>query len=222
MPTILNKKKAWNYGVSITKYFKLFNKNFIASADYYHTAFENQIIIDLDKNVRQINMYNLDGQSYAKNYQIELKFEPIKRFDITTAIRFSDVKANINNKMQDVPYINKYKGLINMSYSTNMNKWQFDFTSQFNGKSRIPSTAANPTADQRREESPRYTMMNAQITKRFRIWELYLGCENLANYTQKNPIIGIDNPFGETFDASMVWGPIQERKFYLGLRLTID
>jgi outer membrane receptor for ferrienterochelin and colicins len=64
--------------------------------------------------------------------------------------------------------------------------------------------------------------MNAQITKRFRIWELYVGAENLGNYTQKNPIIEAENPFGEHFDASMIWGPIQERKFYLGVRLTIE
>jgi len=87
---------------------------------------------------------------------------------------------------------------------------------------RIPSTASNPAKYQRREESPAYTMLNAQVTRRFRIWEAYVGVENLGNYTQKHPIIAADQPFGENFDASMVWGPIQERKFYLGLRLTIE
>lgn len=218
----LKQEKAWNFGVSLTQYFNLFGKGFTASADFYRTTFDNQVIVDLDRSVNSVKFYNLDGRSWANNYQVELKFEPIERFDITTAIRFSDVKADINNEFRKVPYVNRYKGLINLSYATNFNKWQFDFTTQCNGDVRIPSTQANPSQFQRREKSPAYALLNAQITKRFRIWELYVGAENLSNYTQKNPIIEAENPFGDHFDASMIWGPIQERKFYLGIRLTIE
>ena len=218
----LKQEKAWNYGLSVTQYFDLFGQNFTASADFYRTEFQNQIIVDVEQNVNQVSLYNLDGQSFANNYQLELKFEPVDRLDVTTAIRFSDVKADINNEFQTVPYVNRYKGLVNLSYSTNMNIWQFDFTTQLNGDMRIPSTAAKPVEYQRRSESPAYVMLNTQITKRFRIWEVYLGAENLGNYTQKHPIIAAGDPLGGNFDASMVWGPIKERKFYLGVRLTID
>jgi outer membrane cobalamin receptor len=218
----LKQEKAWNFGLSLTQDFNLFGKVFNASADFYRTTFDNQVMVDLDNSVHSVKFYNLDGRSWANNYQVELKFEPIDRFDVTTAIRFSDVKADINNEFIKVPYVNRYKALINLSYATNFNKWQFDFTTQFNGDVRIPSTQDNPSEFQRREKSPAYVLMNAQITKRFRIWELYVGAENLGNYTQKNPIIEAENPFGEHFDASMIWGPIQERKFYLGVRLSIE
>lgn len=217
----LKQEKAWNFGMSLIQYFNLFGKEFTASADFYRTTFDNQVMVDLDNSVNTVKFYNLDGKSWANNYQVELKFEPIERFDVTTAIRFSDVKAAINNTFRKVPYVNRYKGLINLSYATNFNKWQFDFTTQLNGDMRIPSTQENPSEFQRREKSPAYALINAQITKRFRIWELYFGAENIGNYTQKNPIIEAENPFGEHFDASMIWGPIQERKFYLGIRLTI-
>lgn len=222
IPSDLKQEKAWNYGLSVTQHFNLFGKDFTASADFYRTEFDNQVIVDLDQNVNQVNFYNLDGQSYANNYQVELKFEPVNRLDVTTAIRFSDAKADINNELQKVPYVNRYKGMVNLSYSTNMNIWQFDFTTQFNGDMRIPSTAGNPVEHQRRVKSPAYAMMNAQVTKRFRIWEVYAGVENLGNYTQEYPIIAANEPFGEHFDASMIWGPINERKFYLGVRLTIE
>ncbi|MGQ1910077.1 TonB-dependent receptor [Marinifilum sp. RC60d5] len=218
----LKQEKAWNFGFSLTQYFDLFEKGFTLSADFYRTSFDNQVVTDLDYSVNSVRFYNLDGKSWANNYQVELKFEPIERFNVTTAIRFSDVKADIDNEFKKVPYVNRYKGLINLSYATNFNKWQFDFTTQFNGDMRIPSTQENPSEFQRREESPAYAIMNAQVTKRFRIWELYLGAENIGNYTQENPIISANNPFGEHFDASMIWGPIQERKFYLGVRLTIE
>ncbi|PKQ61583.1 hypothetical protein BZG02_15450 [Labilibaculum filiforme] len=218
----LQQEKAWNFGLSFTQYFNLFGKEFTLATDFYRTTFDNQVMVDLDNSVNSVKFYNLDGKSWANNYQAEIKFEPIERLDVTTAIRFSDVKADINNEFRKVPYVNRFKGLVNFSYATNFNKWQFDFTTQFNGDMRIPSTQDNPNDFQRREKSPAYALLNAQITKRFRIWELYLGAENLGNYTQKNPIIGAEEPFGEYFDASMIWGPIQERKFYLGLRLTIE
>lgn len=218
----LKQEKAWNFGLSLTQYFDLFGRGFTLSADFYRTVFDNQIITDLDNSVDKVRFYNLDGSSWANNYQVELKFAPIDRFDVTTAFRFSDVKADINNEFRRVPYVNRFKGLITTSYATNFNKWQFDFTTQFNGDMRIPSTQANPEQYQRREKSPVYALMNAQVTKRFKIWEIYVGAENLTNYRQKNPIIGASDPFGEYFDASMIWGPIQERKFYVGLRLTIE
>ena len=218
----LKQEKAWNLGLSLTQYFDLFGRGFTLSADFYRTVFDNQIITDLDNSVDKVRFYNLDGSSWANNYQLELKFAPIDRFDIITAIRFSDVKANINNEFRKVPYVNRYKGLITASYATNFNKWQFDFTTQLNGDMRIPSTQENPTEFQRREKSPVYAVMNTQITRRFKIWEIYVGVENLGNYTQDNPIIDAENPFGEYFDASMIWGPIQERKFYIGLRFTIE
>ncbi|MCT4614337.1 MAG: TonB-dependent receptor [Marinifilaceae bacterium] len=218
----LKQEKAWNYGLSLTQEFNLFSRNFTLSTDFYRTSFQNQIITDLDYSLREVRFYNLEGDSWANNYQAELKFSPFERFDITAAMRFSDVKAKINNKFQDVPYVNKHKGLVSLSYATRMNIWQFDFTSQFNGSMRIPSTANNPTEHQRRDKAPNYTQLSAQVTKRFRHWEIYAGAENIGDYVQKKPIIAAEDPFSEYFDASMIWGPIQERKFYLGLRFTLD
>ena len=60
------------------------------------------------------------------------------------------------------------------------------------------------------------------MTKYFKKWSIYVGGENLLAYKQDNPIVAADDPFGEYFDASMVWGPIMGRKLYLGLRFAIE
>ena len=53
--------------------------------------------------------------------------------------------------------------------------------------------------------------LNLQVSRNFKgDFELYAGIENLLNVKQKNPIVGSENPFGETFDASLVYGPILE------------
>jgi hypothetical protein len=50
---------------------------------------------------------------------------------------------------------------------------------------------------------------------------LYAGGENLTSYTQKNPIIDVQNPFGNYFDAGMIFAPIMPTNIYFGLDFKI-
>ena len=48
--------------------------------------------------------------------------------------------------------------------------------------------------------------------------DLYAGCENIADYRQKTPILNADRPWSAGFNSSVVWGPLMGRKFYIGMR----
>ncbi|MBP9153301.1 MAG: hypothetical protein KBF73_13525, partial [Flavobacteriales bacterium] len=61
-------------------------------------------------------------------------------------------------------------------------------------------------------------MLNLQITKRFKWFDLYVGAENLTNFNQKNAIIAANDPYGPFFDASLIWGSQMGINPYLGLR----
>jgi hypothetical protein len=64
--------------------------------------------------------------------------------------------------------------------------------------------------------------MNAQITRTFSsVFEVYIGGENIGNYRQEKAILGSDNPFGSTFDASITYAPIFGQMYYAGLRFKI-
>jgi len=63
---------------------------------------------------------------------------------------------------------------------------------------------------------------NSQITKRYDNIEVYIGAENILNFTQDNPIKIADNPTDENFDASIVYAPINGRMIYLGLRYKLN
>ena len=66
-------------------------------------------------------------------------------------------------------------------------------------------------------------LINTQITRVFSdSFQLYLGVENLTNYRQKNTILGSDDPFGDYFDATYIYGPIFGRMSYVGLRYYIN
>lgn len=214
-------EKAWNYGINLTKYIDISGKQMSINAEAYYTSFINQIVIDRDQDLSKIFVYNLNGKSYSSSFQVEVNYELFNRMDVTAAFRFNDVKTTINDELVRKPLVNKYKGLMNLSYATNLNKWQFDFTAQFNGDSQIPGTSENPREYQLAEYSPTYTILNFQVTKYFRKWELYAGSENLTNFRQENPIIAANNPFGEYFDSSLIWGPLTGIKLYAGLRYRI-
>lgn len=218
----IDQEEAWNYGANLTRYIQINGREMTVNAEYYRTDFINQLVVDADQSVDHVYFYNLDGKSYSNNFQIEAKYEIIRGLDMVAAWRVNDVKMTINDMLVQRPLRSKYKGLLNFSYATPLKKWQFDFTTQFNGKGRVPTTAQNPEAYQRPEKFDPYRIMNGQVTKYFRTWEVYVGVENLANFTQNEPIIAGDDPFGEYFDSSLIWGPVMGRKLYFGLRFSID
>ncbi len=215
-------ERAVNYGVNLTRNFHMGGSTLTINAEAYRTSFTDQVIVDMDQSASAIYIYNLEGKAYANSFQVEVTWDPVKNLDVVLAYRLSDVKVTQNDELVRKPLVNRYKGLVSLSYATNLRKWQFDFTSQFNGDTRLPSTAMNPPQYRLGDTAPAYVVMNAQVTKFFRKWNIYLGAENLTDYVQKNPIIAANDPFGNYFDSSLIWGPILGRKIYGGIRYTIE
>jgi hypothetical protein len=69
--------------------------------------------------------------------------------------------------------------------------------------------------------TPVYPMLYAQVTRRFKGWDVYVGAENLTNFRQKNAIIDASNPRSAAFDASCIWGPLMGIKAHAGFRFTL-
>ena len=218
----LKMEEAWNYGISLTQYLDLVGHELTISGDYFRTDFMNQIIVDLDSDVNKIGFYNLKGKSYSNNYQIQFDYKLTAQFDITTAFRYTDVKATYGGILLKKPLNSDYKGLLTLSYATKNGNWQIDFTSQFNGGGRIPSTEALPEKYQRPNSFDPYTILNMQTTRYLGAFEVYAGIENILNIVQKDPVIASDDPFSQHFDSSLIWGPVHGRKVYLGARFAID
>lgn len=224
----LKQEKAWNFGLGYNKEFEINNKKGNIQLDLYRTEFTQQVVVDLDKSSQEINIYNLNGRSFANSFQAELNYEINKRVDLRLAYRFLDVKVEYNSiGLKSMPFVATNRAFISLSYESKENNkgsfWKGDITSQWIGKQRIPSTIENPSMYQLDSYSPDYIIVNSQITRVFnKAFEVYLGGENLTNYRQKKPILQSNNPNGNYFDSSLIWGPIMGVNIYLGLRWTID
>ena len=223
----LKQESAWNFGFGFNQDFEILFREGNINVDFYHTLFENQIIVDLDYNPQEVYFYNLDGQSFSNSFQVEVNYDISKRMDIRLAYRFLDVQKDFKVGMLSKPLLAQNKGFVNLSYETKKNdnegQWKFDVTGQLVGEQRIPSTGLNPVAFRVIQKSPSYILLSGQITKVIsEKFEFYMGGENLTNFIQKNPIIQAENPYGEYFDSSLIWAPVFGRMVYGGLRWTIE
>ena len=243
----LAQERSMNTGLSTVFYIPMGNKELQLSGEYYYTKFLDGVIADMDRDLHGITLYNMhdvDGAQYfSHNWQVEANMEILRGWTMTAAFRYTDVKqTSFNSKMgeyqlRDKPLQNKFKGIITTSYQTPLKTWQFDLTAQFNGEGRMPDGFVVP------EGSNQYRMHNGyiyhkwypqllgQITKYFRTWSIYLGAENMTNFTQDNPIQGerlevkderYVNTQSADFDASMIWAPIHGWKLYLGFRWALE
>ncbi len=221
IPYGLDAEKAWNFGANFTQKFRLDYRQGAISFDIYHTRFQNQVVVDLDYNPQSVLFYNLEGESYSTSFQAQIDYELIKRLDVRLAYRWYDVQTEYMSGKLSKPLVSTNRAFANFAYNTH-NHWKFDYTLQWHGPKRIPSTASNPVEYRLDEESPAFFLMNAQMSKEWNEkFEIYLGAENLTDYKQKNPILANDDPFGQYFDSSLIWGPVFGRMFYGGIRLKI-
>ena len=252
----LAQERSMNTGISTVFYIPMGKRDLQLSGEYYYTKFLDGVIADMDRSLHGITLYNMhdvDGAQYfSHNWQVEANMEILRGWSMTTAFRYTDVKQTSFNsevgeyQLRDKPLQNKFKGIVTMSYQTPLKTWQFDLTAQFNGEGRMPDGFVVP------EGSKQYKIRNGQIyhkwypqllgqvTKFFRTWSIYLGAENMTNFTQDSPIVGervsgnkamkheakgehgFVDPSSANYDASMIWAPIHGWKMYLGFRWSLE
>ena len=217
-------EKALTVGGSLTQTFGLVSADDATlSFDYFRTQFYNSVIADQEYNADQILLYNSDKRSYTDTYQIDFSWTPVERLDIFATFRYTNSEMTIDRPdgttaRVERPLVSKYKTLLNIQYATKFRRWVFDATAQLNGPARIPTQTGDLADD---KYSPRYPMFFAQVSRKVGKFDIYVGCENIADYRQHDPILNADNPFSTGFNSMNVWGPLMGRKFYAGLRFNL-
>ncbi|MBO0360619.1 TonB-dependent receptor [Hymenobacter sp. BT186] len=225
----LRPEKAWNVGGSITQYFQLAGRTATFVADYYHTAFQNQMVADMYTAPSLLLIGNLEpgGRSFSRSFQAELQTEPVKGLTAKVAYKYLDVKSTYDGQLLRRPMTVPHRVFFNVGYATAFDKWRADLTVQAYGQRPLaphPGEMGHQhgTNEMALPYSPRFALLNTQVTRAFKRFEVYVGVENLTNYRQDNPIQSAAAPFSPNFDAAMVYGPTYGRLTYAGLRFRIE
>ncbi|MBP7496927.1 MAG: carboxypeptidase-like regulatory domain-containing protein [Bacteroidales bacterium] len=215
----LKPEKAFNFGLNYTYYINLENIEGSLSLDYYRTSFINQVIPDYDKDATKAYIYNFTGKSISNSMQTEVNIKFYEIFTFKLAYNFLDVFRFENNINKIIPFNSKHRLLASFSYEPPKGNWQADATLHWFGIQKLPSNDTYPENLRQQDKSKPYSTLNAQLTKKFKHFEIYIGCENITGYMQDKPIIGWENPFGKFFDTASVWGPTKMQEYYAGLRI---
>ena len=217
-------EKALTLGGSLTQTFGLVNPgDATLSFDYFRTQFCNSVVVDQEYDAQTIRVYDSDGRSFTDTYQIDFSWTPVERLDIFATFRYTDSRMTIDRPdgttaRVERPLVSEYKTLLNIQYATKFRRWVFDATAQLNGPARIPTQTGDLDDSY---YSPRYPMFFAQVSRKVGKFDIYAGCENIADYRQKDPILNAQDPYDYKFNSMNVWGPLMGRKFYVGLRFNL-
>ena len=115
-----------------------------------------------------------------------------------------------------------------ISYTLPRAQLTFDLT----GNVISPMLLATVPNDFRPSNSPWFSIMNIQVTKKFKKgFELFAGVKNLLNFVQQSPIlrpedpfnryVAINNPNGYHFDTTYAYATIEGIKGFVGFRYTL-
>lgn len=212
-------ESAWNYGIGGSWTPEFLNRKLTLSAEYYYTDFHRQLCINFDRDPHAVYIYSMKGKSRSHTFQTEITARILSDLTVTGAYRLTDVRSDYGKGMEMRPLTSRSKGLFTASWSPQMGLWQADITLAINGGGRMPDpyTLSNGSLSWNSKYKT-YCTLNAQVTRNFRHWAVYIGGENLTGYTQKNPIVGANNPWGADFDSTMIWGPLHGAIVYVGFR----
>jgi outer membrane receptor for ferrienterochelin and colicins len=216
----LRPERALNMGLNATQKWTLGATQFTATADLYHTRFQNQFFPDYDTDPGKAIIANYTGPSVSNGFQAELSAAINRRADLRAAYNFLDVWRRPNGEKVLLPFNARHRVLGVASLHSPEPLWQFDLNLHWYGRQRLPDTRQNPEAYRLPDFSTPFALVGMQYTHTFkRGLEIFGGCENVFDFRQKRPILSWENPFGPYFDTSFAWGPTRGREFYVGVRV---
>jgi outer membrane receptor protein involved in Fe transport len=218
----LKPEEAINTGVSILQSIYTDPINIKLSADFYHTRFLNQIFPDYDSDSRLAILENFTGKSVSNSFQADVMMEIMGWVEFKTSYNYLDVYRVENGQKKQLPFNAKHRIITAINVHPLDRKWAADLNLHWFSEQRLPNTSMNPPEYQRPDFSESFATVNAQFSYYFPKFELYVGCENIFDFRQTQPIISSEDPFGPYFDTSSVWGPTRGREFYLGFRFFLS
>ncbi len=219
----LGAEEAWNYGLNLTRNFKIKGKPGNFSVDLYRTDFIRQVLVDVEKIYNAVYFYNLKGKSFSNSALAMVQYNFFKGFDAKIAWKINDVKATFSGgHLKSVPLVAKHRGVVTLEYNTPGKKWMFNTITQIVGAQRLPDHSQIPAQilGDFPQISPTYFLQNAQITRRWHKTEVYVGGENLNNFHQHPAIFSAEDPTSPFFNASQIWAPTMGTVIYIGVRFS--
>lgn len=192
--------------------------------DVFYTYFQNKIIPDYNTDPNLIIYNNLEGYGITRGISAAVNHKFKIPLRLRLGVTLQDVYEITDNEQGEQEKVEQlfapfFSGVFNLSYEFKKLKMKVNYTGKIVGPQNLP---VYDTPFERDEISPWFTVQNVQLSKEFnKGWEVYAGVKNILNYTQPSPLVSPDDPYADEFDTSYAYGPLQTRRFFLGVRYNL-
>lgn len=223
----LNPEQSHNLSLNLNHTYTVGNGYGNLDVDLFYTHFSNKIIPDFDTDPALIIYDNLKGYGITRGGAIAVNHKFKIPLRVKLGVTFMDVFEKVKNETtgkeekEEQIFAPKVSGVFSTEYTFKKMNLSVNYNGKVVGPQRLPTFA---DGFERPEYSNWFTLQNVQLTKSFKnsTLEIFGGIKNIWNYTQMSPLIDPANPFGDNFDTSYAYGPLQVRRFFVGLRYGID
>lgn len=222
----LNPESSYNINLNLNHIFILGESTGTFDFDMFYTYFDNKIVPDYETDSRYIIYDNLAGYGISRGFSMSLNQSFIVPFNYSLGFTVQDVyeeeSSTIDESAVRTPqlFVPVFTGTLVAGYSFEALDLSIDYTGKIVGPQNLPTY--DPPYE-RPEISSWYSLHNVQFNKKItRHFDVYFAVRNLLNWTQDSPLIAPEDPFGDDFDASYTWGPLQPRRIILGIKLQLD
>jgi outer membrane receptor for ferrienterochelin and colicins len=218
----LRPEQSWSLTANYNRYFTWGHSAGSLDFDLFYTRFSNKIIPDYLTNSQQIIYRNMVGYGISRGLGLTYNHYFHLPIVLTAGLTVQEVfekqmEGDDPSRIHQL-FVPAISGVFALNYTWKKPGLSFDWTGNIMGRQRLPEYEdpfTQPT------ESSLYSLQHIQVTWKPRKGpEVFVGVKNLTNFTQKNPLIAPEEPFGDDFDTAYVWGPLQPRRGVVGVRWT--
>lgn len=220
----MDPQRSWNLGAQYIGTYLVAEQILKLTLDYNYTWFTSGYITDLE-HLDDIRFYSLDGRYYSSVAQAQIDYDIGKMFTMRMAFRYNDVKQDyIGLGLIDKQFIPKTKSFLNLDF--HHKGWLWNHTISHTGKQRLPITYYSNDQVTRGDKvySDSYFQYNTQLNKKIaKMWEVYVGVENVFGFTQDKPVFDYTLANGDRIiESALIWGPINKQVYYFGLNFNFS
>jgi outer membrane receptor for ferrienterochelin and colicins len=212
-------ESSWNITTVLTRRFTTGKMGYgQIDFDAFINEMQNKILPDYETDPNAIIYRNTSGKSISRGVSMAIAFFLNQNTWLKAGGNLLDVFEKSTSENPDDERINQ---LFVPRYSASMVAgWKYqpwrvsvDYSVKHLGPMHLPSYEE---PFQKPEVSEAFAIHNLQIIKNLGTkWSIGFQVRNLFDYVQISPLIDPANPFGDSFDTSYAYGPLQHRSYYL-------
>lgn len=189
------------------------------TVDGFHTRFSNQIIADYDSDPDAVIYRNLAGHSIAQGVETGFEYQFAFPFRVKFSHEWLETYQTENGRRAEIKFNPRHRLFWDLDYDWEETGLDINLVGKWVGRQALPEF---PEPFARPVWSAPYAVWNLQITRTFGRMDVFAGVSNMFDYRQESPLIDPGNPFSEYFDTSYVYGPLEGRVLFVGMRGAFD